>query len=99
MSVTIRDVAAAAGVSKATVSKVLNNSYTISKETTDRVNEVIREMGYLPNRRAQSFASRSTKTSLFFCAVSTLTEPFCMRRWSPGRPQGCWRNRRCHILL
>ena len=38
MSVTIRDVAAAAGVSKATVSKVLNNSYTISKETTDRVN-------------------------------------------------------------
>ncbi|MCI8462497.1 MAG: LacI family transcriptional regulator [Lachnospiraceae bacterium] len=69
MSVTIRDVAAAAGVSKATVSKVLNNSYTISKETTDRVNEVIREMGYLPNRRAQSFASRSTKTILFLARM------------------------------
>ena len=57
MSVTIQDVAAAAGVSKATVSKVLSDSYSISQETKDRVRAVIQELGYSPNRRAQSFAT------------------------------------------
>lgn len=69
MSVTIQDVARAAGVSKATVSKVLNHSYTISGETTERVNTVIRELGYRPNRRAQSFASKATKTVLFLAEI------------------------------
>ena len=41
MSVTIQEVAEAAGVSKATVSKVLHKSYSISQETCDRVNAVI----------------------------------------------------------
>ena len=40
MSVTIQEVAEAAGVSKATVSKVLHKSYSISQETCDRVNAV-----------------------------------------------------------
>ena len=66
MSVTIQEVAEAAGVSKATVSKVLHKSYSISQETCDRVNEVIKELGYQPNRRAQSFATGATKTILFF---------------------------------
>ena len=39
MSVTIQEVAEAAGVSKATVSKVLHKSYSISQETCDRVGE------------------------------------------------------------
>ena len=65
MSVTIRDVAAAAGVSTATVSKVINHSPTISQETVERVQEVIRQMGYRPNKRAQSFARRATKNILF----------------------------------
>lgn len=52
MSVTIQEVAEAAGVSKATVSKVLHKSYSISQETCDRVNAVIKELGYQPNRRA-----------------------------------------------
>lgn len=69
MGVTIRDVAEAAGVSKATVSKVLNHSYTISKETTERVNTVIQELGYRPNRRAQSFASKATRTILFLAKM------------------------------
>ena len=62
---TIRDVAAAAGVSTATVSKVINHSPTISQETVERVQEVIRQMGYRPNKRAQSFARRATKNILF----------------------------------
>ena len=40
MSATIRDVARLAGTSTATVSKVMNGSYSISKETTDVSREV-----------------------------------------------------------
>ena len=65
MSVTIRDVAQRAGVSKATVSKVLNDSYSISQATKDRVRAVIQELGYSPNRRAQSFATGKTRNILF----------------------------------
>lgn len=64
MSVTIQEVAEAAGVSKATVSKVLHKSYSISQETCDRVNAVIKELGYQPNRRAQSFAKEDIENSL-----------------------------------
>ncbi|MGN1105895.1 MAG: LacI family DNA-binding transcriptional regulator [Huintestinicola sp.] len=49
MSVTIKDVAKTAGVSVATVSRVLNNSAAVSEETAAAVNEVIKEMGYSPN--------------------------------------------------
>ena len=69
MSVTIQEVAEAAGVSKATVSKVLHRSYSISQETCDRVNAVIKELGYQPNRRAQSFATGATKTILFLAEM------------------------------
>lgn len=69
MSVTIQEVAEAAGVSKATVSKVLHKSYSISQETCDRVNAVIKELGYQPNRRAQSFATGATKTILFLAEM------------------------------
>lgn len=69
MSVTIQEVAEAAGVSKATVSKVLHKSYSISQKTCDRVNEVIKELGYQPNRRAQSFATGATKTILFLAEM------------------------------
>ncbi len=49
MSVTIKDVAKAAGVSVATVSRVLNNSNAVSEETAAAVNDVIKELGYSPN--------------------------------------------------
>ena len=67
MSVTIQEVAEAAGVSKATVSKVLHKSYSISQETCDRVNAVIKELGYQPNRRAQSFAKSSFFRNFAIC--------------------------------
>lgn len=69
MSVTIRDVAQRAGVSKATVSKVLNDSYSISQATKDRVQAVIQELGYSPNRRAQSFATGKTRNILFLARM------------------------------
>lgn len=69
MTVTIKDVAKAAGVSTATVSKVMNGSYSISQETVDRVNRVMQEMDYHPNLRARNFVKQSTKTIVF---VTTL---------------------------
>ena len=49
MNVTIKDVAKAAGVSVATVSRVLNNSATVSEAATEQVNNAIKELGYSPN--------------------------------------------------
>ena len=54
MSVTIKDVAAAAGTSISTVSKVINGHYSISEETAERVRAVMRELGYYPSASAQS---------------------------------------------
>lgn len=65
MSVTIKDVAAAANVSTATVSKVLNHSPSIPDCTVERIQRIMEEMDYHPNRRAQNFAKKSTKNVLF----------------------------------
>jgi LacI family transcriptional regulator len=51
---TIREVAAAAGVSTQTVSRVLNNRPDVAPDTFQRVQEVIRETGYAPNMLARS---------------------------------------------
>ncbi len=56
-SVSMRQVAAAAGVSIATVSRVLNNPSTVSKETAARVQDVIARLGYAPNPLAQLFGA------------------------------------------
>lgn len=50
---TIRDVAAAAGVSAQTVSRAINNHPDVSPETLERVQEVIRQIGYEPNMLAR----------------------------------------------
>lgn len=65
MSVTIKDVAKAAGVSTATVSKVMNGKPSISDETAERVRNIIEELHYQPNLRAQNFATRQTHTIVF----------------------------------
>lgn len=65
MSITISDVANAAGVSKSTVSKVLNNSSTISPATIERVQKVMKELHYTPNQRAVSFARQTTDNIVY----------------------------------
>jgi LacI family transcriptional regulator len=50
---TIREVAAAAGVSAQTVSRVINNRPDVAPETSERVRQVIRETGYAPNMLAR----------------------------------------------
>ena len=60
--VSIKDVAREAGVSTTTVSYVLNEitTQTISSETSRRVREVAKRMGYVPNLNARSLTSRKT---------------------------------------
>lgn len=61
-SVTIRDVAKAAGVSIATVSRVLNDAARVTDDTRDRVRAVVDRMGYSPNGGARTLATRRTRT-------------------------------------
>jgi LacI family transcriptional regulator len=58
--VTIRDVAARAGVSVATVSKVLNERYGVASGTVERVREVIAELGYESSLVARSLRNQRT---------------------------------------
>lgn len=48
MAVTIKEIAAQAGVSPSTVSRVVNDNPSISRETRDRVRQVMAELGYEP---------------------------------------------------
>ncbi|MBN3491176.1 LacI family DNA-binding transcriptional regulator [Acholeplasma equirhinis] len=59
---TIYDVAGAAGVSLATVSRVLNSPEKVKEDTRQRVLKVIKELGYRPNVIARGLASRKTTT-------------------------------------
>lgn len=53
-AVTIYDIAKAAGVSYATVSRVMNNKSDVSPKTAEKVRSVMRELGYTPNRIARA---------------------------------------------
>jgi len=59
-SVTIEEVAAAAGVSRSTVSRVVNGSSAVSPEALRAVKRAIAELNYVPNRAARSLASQRT---------------------------------------
>ena len=56
---TINDVARLSGVSKKTVSRVINRSPLLNDETRKRVLEVIEELGYVPNPQARALALRT----------------------------------------
>lgn len=57
---TIHDVAREAGVSIATVSRVLQNSPKVLPKTKDRVNDAIKKLNYSPNRLARQFRIQAT---------------------------------------
>lgn len=71
--VSIKDVARHSGVGIGTVSRVINNSDRISPETRQKVLNSIKELGYIPNRAAQSMRSHKTKDIAFFIDISNLT--------------------------
>src|SRR5438552_1793647 len=60
--VTIDNVAAAAGVSIATVSRVLNQTTPVAAETMERVLAAVEQLGYVPQTAARHLARGKTKT-------------------------------------
>jgi DNA-binding LacI/PurR family transcriptional regulator len=75
--VTIKDIARAAGVSHTTVSRALRGSPAISDETTARIRQLAREMGYTPSAVAQSLLSRRTYT--IGVVITTIADPFTVQ--------------------
>lgn len=59
---TLEMVAAAAGVSRSTVSRVINDSPKVTPEALAAVRKAIDELGYVPNRAARILASRRTQS-------------------------------------
>ncbi len=57
---TLEAVAARAGVSRATVSRVVNGSTTVHPERAEAVQRAIEELGYFPNRAARSLVSHKS---------------------------------------
>ena len=64
MNPTIYDIANKSGVSKSTVSRVLNGSKNVSKDKEKKVLQAIKELGYTPNKMAQGLGKGSTNTIL-----------------------------------
>lgn len=73
-SITMKDIAKEANVSVATVSHVINGTKVISKNTYDRVMDVIKKFNYVPNSAAKNLRQKSTKTAGLI--VSSLPDSF-----------------------
>ena len=70
MAITIRDVAALAGVSPSTVSRTCKNNPSISEETKERVRAAMATLGYEPNFQASNLASQNSRTIGLILPVS-----------------------------
>lgn len=73
-SVTVIDIARAAGVSKSTVSLVLQGSSLVHEDTRAKVNAAIRELGYVYNRGAANL--RQARSKIIGVVVNDLTNSF-----------------------
>jgi len=72
--VTMREVAALAGVSAKSVSRVMHNDRYISDDVRRRVEDAIRDLNYVPNALARSF--RSGRDAAIGVAVPEISDPF-----------------------
>lgn len=72
---TIKDIARLSGVSITTVSKIINGKdHDISQGTIDRVNQIMTEQRYVPNKLAGSLVTKTTKT--IGLVIPDITNPF-----------------------
>ncbi|GAA0483032.1 MULTISPECIES: LacI family DNA-binding transcriptional regulator [Streptomyces] len=74
MTVTLADVAARAGVSAATVSRVLNSNYPVAEATRDRVLRAVAELEYVANGPASALAAATS--DLVGILVNDVADPF-----------------------
>lgn len=73
MSPTIYDIARVAGVSKSTVSRVLNKQTNISPEAREKVLRAIEELQYQPNKLARALTSSGFDAIMVISTRSTKT--------------------------
>ncbi|MGO4893098.1 LacI family DNA-binding transcriptional regulator [Flavobacterium sp. W21_SRS_FM6] len=85
-SVTIMDVARHAGVSKKTVSRVINNEANVKDEMRQKVQMAIQELGFKRNPLGMALAKNR---SLFIALVSDNTSPGYLMNLQKGILQGC----------
>ncbi|QHA93187.1 LacI family DNA-binding transcriptional regulator [Bacillus sp. N1-1] len=71
---TIADVADYTGLSRATVSRVINDYPHVSKDKRQLVHEAMKELGYFPNTSARNLRNR--RTNLVAVLIPRLTNPF-----------------------
>lgn len=71
---TVQEVAEAAGVSTATVSRVLNGNYPVAAETRRKVEQAVRNLGYVVNAHARALAGSRTRTVGII--VQDIIDPF-----------------------
>ena len=74
MRVTLMDVARHCGVSRATVSLVLNDSPLVAEKTRDRVRQAMTELGYVYNRAAASL--RTQHSDAIGVVLTNITNPY-----------------------
>ena len=72
--ISIRDVAKLAGVSPATVSRVMNDTANVNEEKKQRVLQVIKETGFKPNEAARSLYKKSAR--IISLIVPNIDNPF-----------------------
>jgi LacI family transcriptional regulator, repressor for deo operon, udp, cdd, tsx, nupC, and nupG len=75
--VRLKDIAARAGVSVMTVSKALREARDISPGTRARIQQIAKEVGYVPDIGARGLRNKSTR--LFGVVISSLTNPIYSR--------------------
>jgi DNA-binding LacI/PurR family transcriptional regulator len=97
---TLEDVARAAGVSRATVSRVVNGATIVAPETTKMVQAAISQLGYQPNRAARALVTRRTGVIAVVVAETderVFTDPYFPQAYH-GALQG-FSNVDMHVVL
>lgn len=75
MSVTLKDLAKASGVSIGTVSRALNDKNEVSAKTSERIRLLAQELGYVPNRAGRALSAQKNINYIGICLPS-INSPF-----------------------
>ena len=75
MSVTLKDLAKACGVSVGTVSRALNDKNEVSARTSDKIRQLAQELGYIPNRAGRALSAQKN-ISYLGVVLPSINSPF-----------------------
>lgn len=75
MSVTLKDLAKASGVSIGTVSRALNDKNEVSAKTSEKIRQLAHELGYIPNRAGRALSAQKS-ISCIGVSIPSINSPF-----------------------